>query len=262
MSGAGPIGATPPYASLGMYPFAHLVPVWERLWAAVHRELPWAPAGLRWDGEVQEHWRDPHCAVAHACGWPVAAELGGLVDVVGAFTLALPDSDGHRYRSVLLARDPDVVARATAHDPDLGPGPVLAANSRDSLSGWISLLAALGRPSWPGTVRWTGAHVRSLAALRAGQADLACIDSLTLTHLRAVDPGVDAGLQVVGLGPWIPNPAIVVRRATPVAARQALAAALRTAAADPAIGQPLRYDGFVELTAADYEPTTRLLPAP
>lgn len=248
------------YASLGMYPFAPLAPAWERLWAAVAEQLPWVPAALRWDGEVQDHWRDPACAVAHACGWPVAAQLAGQVDVVGAFTLTLDDADGHRYRSVLLATDPDALARAAAAVPE--PGLVLAANSADSLSGWISLLAALGRPSWPGgAVRWTGAHVRSLAALRAGEAQLACIDSLTLAHLRAADPAVDAGLHVVGRGPWIPNPAIVVRRGTPPEARRALAAALRAIVADPYVGGPLRYDGFAELTAADYEPTTRLVPA-
>ncbi len=257
MTGSDTAGVRP-YASLGMYPFAHLVPVWDRLWTAVQRQVPWAPEQLRWDGEVQDHWRHPRCAVAHVCGWPVAAELGDLIEVVGAFTLALADADGHRYRSVLLATEPDALARATAHHPD--PDLVLAANSADSLSGWISLLAALGR-SWPGAVRWTGAHVRSLAALRAGEAHLACIDSLTLAHLRAVDPAVDAGLHVVGRGPWIPNPAIVVRRGTPLEARGALAGALRAAVADPAVGGPLRYDGFVELSAAEYEPTTRLIPA-
>ncbi|MDH4074948.1 MAG: PhnD/SsuA/transferrin family substrate-binding protein, partial [Acidimicrobiia bacterium] len=121
--------------------------------------------------------------------------------------------------------------------------------------------AALGLPAWPGAVRWTGAHVRSLAALRAGWAHLACIDSLTLAHLRAADPAVDAGLHLVGTGPWIPNPAVVVRRGTSAEARRALALALRVAVADPAVGRPLRYDGFVELSATDYEPTTRLVPA-
>lgn len=254
----GPDRGAGPFASLGMYPFAPLVPVWERLWAAVRREVPWVPTPLRWDGEVQDHWRDPSCAVAHACGWPVAAQLADLVDVVGAFTLTLDDAEGYRYRSVLLATDTGALARAAAPGPD--PDLVLAANSADSLSGWISLLAALGRPSWPGPVRWTGAHVRSLAALRAGKAHLACIDSLTLAHLRAADPAVDAGLHVVGRGPWIPNPAIVVRRGTPREARHALADALRSAVTDPAVGRPLRYDGFVALTAADYEPTTRLVP--
>lgn len=257
MTGPDPAGG-PPYASFGMYPFPHLVPAWERLWVAVRREVPWVPERLRWDGEVQEHWRRPDCGVAHACGWPVAAELGELVDVVGAFSLALPDADRYLYRSVLVAADRTALARAAEPEPD--PDLVLAANSPDSLSGWISFLAALGRPSWPGTIRWTGAHVRSLAALRAGQAHLACIDSLSLAHLRAADPAVDAGLHVVGHGPWIPNPAIVARRGTPPEARRALAAALGAAVADPEVGGPLRYDGFVELTAADYQPTTRLVP--
>ena len=63
------------YASLAMYPFDALRPAWERLWAAVADRVPWAPRSLRWSGDVQEHWTDPSCTVAHACGWPIAAHL-------------------------------------------------------------------------------------------------------------------------------------------------------------------------------------------
>ena len=85
--------------------------------------VDWAPRTLRWDGDVQVHWIDPACTVAHGCGYPVAATLDDRA-VVGAFALRLPDADGHRYRSVLVS----------------GEGTRLAANSDDSLSGWISAL--------------------------------------------------------------------------------------------------------------------------
>lgn len=247
--------STVPYASLGMYPFEWLVPAWEALWRVVHAHAPWTPPELSWTDDVHSDWRTTECVAAHACGWPVAAQLGGLVEVVGAFSLRLPEARGHEYRSVLLARDPAVLD-LVGH-----PGLVAAANSEDSLSGWVSFLAALNRPSWPGPILWTGAHRQSLAALADGQADLACIDALSLAHLVNDRPNLADGLHQVGVGPWVPSPAVVVRAGTPVERRRQLAEGLRAAVADPDIGGPLRYDGFVELDGTAYQPTLHLVPA-
>jgi hypothetical protein len=244
-----------PFVSLGMYPFDPIVGAWERLWSVVHQHAPWTPAALTWTGDVQADWRTPHCVVSQACGWPVAAQLQGVVDVVGAFRLTIPDARGHLYRSVLVGSRPDVLERVG--EPEL----VAAANSEDSLSGWVSLLAGVGRHHWPGPVHWTGAHIHSLAALAQGRADLACIDALTLAHLSAANPTLTAGLHPVGYGPWIPSPAIVVRPGTPDEHRRQLADGLRAAVTDPAIGGPLHFDGFVELDHHAYEPTLHLVPA-
>ena len=225
--------STPRYASLGMYPFDHLVGPWEDLWSVAHRHAPWTPVGLAWTGDVPGNWRNPTCLVAHASGWPVAAKLPGQVEVVGAFTLTLPGSRGHEYRSVLVARDPGVLARIDS-DPNL----VAAANSRDSLSGWVGLLAAV----------------------QSGEADRACIDALSLAHIGTRRPDRVAGLHQVGHGPWIPSPAVVVRPGTPPADRALLVEGLQAAVADPAIGGPLGSDGFVELDAAAYEPTLHVAP--
>jgi ABC-type phosphate/phosphonate transport system substrate-binding protein len=237
-----------------MYPFPWLRPAWERMWDAVVRHVPSAPPALCWAGTVQDHWRDPDCAVAHACGWPVAAQLRGAVEVLGAFALTLPGSRGIHYRSVLLARDPAVLDRLD--DGTL----VAAANSPDSLSGWVSLLAGVGRSRWPGPVTWTGAHAASLRALAAGRADLACIDALSLRHLTAVRPSVVDGLCVVGHGPWIPNPAVVVRSGADPADRRRLVTGLRAAVTDPGLAATLHYDAFVPLGDEDYEPTRHLVP--
>ena len=86
------------------------------------------------------------------------------VEVVGAFTLTVPEARGHRYRSVLVGRD----GRSLAELAEAGA--VAVANSADSLSGWISFLAAAstrrraGR--WPGEVIWSGAHIESLRHLQ------------------------------------------------------------------------------------------------
>ena len=239
-------------ATLAMYPLAPLRPAWDRLWAAVHDRASWTPATLTWTDDVAATWRDPDCAVTHACGWPVAASLRDVADVVGAFALDLPDTDGHRYRTVLLA--------TTERAPEPA-GATAAVNADDSLSGSISLRAALagGRP-WPGPIVWTGAHVESLRALREGRADVASIDPLTLHHVRRHQPDLVAGLHVVGAGPLVPSPPIVVPRGTPAQRidqlRHALSGALD---ADTELRGQLAITGFVALDRTEYEPLLALV---
>jgi ABC-type phosphate/phosphonate transport system substrate-binding protein len=241
------------YASLAMYPFAPLRPAWEALWTAVQKRVSWAPPTLTWEGTVQDHWGDPACVVSHACGWPVATTLRSTVAVAGAFALALPEAEGHRYRSVIVAHRPGPLASF------VGPQTTVAANSDDSLSGWVSLQAAtvgVGRP-WPGPVRWTGAHGASARAVRAGEADLASIDELTWAHFHRLLPDLVDGLHVIGRGPWIPSPAIVTRDDRIEELRLAFAEAM----ADPATTTAratLLLAGFVELDDTDYAGILRL----
>ena len=236
-----------PFASFGMYPFEPLRPAWDQLWKAVHTRAPWTPAGLTWDGTVQEHCADPDCVVAHACGWPIATTLHGIFAVVGAFTLALPDAVGHRYRSVFVAARGDPLGEFVTTET------TLAANSDDSLSGWVSLRAATvgtGQP-WPGSIRWTGAHVDSIRAVHDGAADLASIDELTWVHVRRLYPELAAGLHVVGRGPLIPSPAVVTSTGRVDELRRAFAGAM----ADPATRSAratLLLAGFVALEGAEY----------
>lgn len=237
-----------PFASFGMYPFEPLRPAWAELWAAVHARAPWTPSTLTWDRTVQEHWNDPACLVGHACGWAVATTLREMVTVVGAFTLALPEADGHRYRSMFVASRPGAIASFVT------PDTTLAANSDDSLSGWVSLrVATVGIDGlWPGPIRWTGAHIDSVRAVRNGQAELACIDELTWAHLRRLEPDLVGGLHLVGRGPWIPSPAVVTRSGRVDELRRAFAAALE----DPATSAPraaLLLAGFVPLDDAEYD---------
>jgi ABC-type phosphate/phosphonate transport system substrate-binding protein len=226
-----------------MYPFDALRPAWERLWAAVHEQLSWTPSEVHTAGDVHEHWTDPRCTVAHVCGFPLAAHMPER-SVVGAFALRLADADGFRYRSVLVSS---------------GSGRRLAANSDDSLSGWISAQATIDVSV--DDVTFTGSHAASLEAIAAGDADMAMVDALTLAHLRRLRPELTAGLVEVDRGPWIPSPPIVVPQATPPERieqlRDAFAGALT---ADPEIGATLLLDGFVPVDRADYAPVLDLVP--
>jgi ABC-type phosphate/phosphonate transport system substrate-binding protein len=243
-----------------MYPYESIRPAWDALWAEVHRSAPWTPATLRWSDDVHATWTDPNCVVAQACGWPVAALLRDTVEVVGAFTLTIPEARGHRYRSVLVGRD----RRQLTELADSGA--VVVANSADSLSGWVSFLAAatdagvVGR--WPGEVLWSGAHLESLRHLHDGRADVACIDALSLFHIKRLYPDLVAGLHEIGHGPLVPSPPVIVPAATPSALIDSLRDALTWAVSEPTVADAcgaLGIDGFVSLDHAEYATTLQLV---
>jgi ABC-type phosphate/phosphonate transport system substrate-binding protein len=234
-----------------MYPFASVTWAWQEIWAAVHRGAPWTPETLTWSNDVHARWSDPACVVTQICGGPFAAVHHADMHLVGTLALDIPEADGSHYHSVLL----------TPHDRRLdelvGQDTHVVANGDDSLSGWVSLLAAtvgVGN-DWPGRVTFTGTHHASLSALARGEADLASIDSWTLALIAAEQPDLIAGLKRVGRGPWVPTPAITARRRLPLEQVDQLRSALREALADPATEPArtvLRVTGFADAELDDY----------
>ncbi len=238
------------YACLAMYPFDELVGAYEGLWRVVGPDLPWMPSALHWPDDVHATWLDPACQLSQTCGWPLATALRDQVRVVGSFVYDVPEADGYCYRSVLLAR------RNVSFDNEMKVR--FAANSRDSLSGWISLCAALGiQPNeLEKRTTFTGGHVASLRALHAGVADVASIDSVTLHHVRQYTPGLVADLHQIGVGPLVPSLPIVVASTASDAQVRQVRGALARAVTDPSIHDDLyrlRIRGFVPLGPADFE---------
>src|SRR4051812_23657544 len=217
-----------------MYPFESVRWAWDALWSALREHVDWLPEHLEHSGDVHARWDDPDCLVNHVCGWPLARWHAEDHRVLGAFSLTIPEADGYRYRSTLVS--PHDVALA-----DLLGGDVrIVANSADSLSGWISLLNALGPDDHlPGEVMFTSAHVDSLRALVEAGADLACIDSWSLALIANEQPELMRVLHRIALGPWIPSPAVTVRATVPLDAGDELADALVAVLADAATG-PIR----------------------
>jgi ABC-type phosphate/phosphonate transport system substrate-binding protein len=243
-----------------MYPFDPIRAAWDALWATVHRSAPWTPATLRWTGDVSATWTDPNCVVGQACGWPVAAILRDAIEVVGAFTLTVPEASGHRYRSVIVGRD-----RRTL--PELADaGAVVVANSADSLSGWISFLAAArdagAARQWPGEVIWSGAHRESLRHLQNGRADVACVDALSMALIKRLYPEIVSGLHEIGHGPLVPSPPVIVPASTPIALVDSLRDAFTWAVSDSTMAGTCRelcIDGFVSLDHTEYATTRQLI---
>lgn len=195
-------------ASLAMYPFDAARWAYDRFWEAVHDRLPWVPAELDWNIDLHQSWRRNDLVVGYSCGWPLVTQLRDRVRVVGTFIAATPEAEGHSYRSVLVARWPG--------EPSDFAGATAAVNALDSLSGWVSLVAAVHGPgaTWTGETVVTGAHVDSLRALREGRAEIASIDSVTLWHVRRSMPELIHELTVVGTGPLVPCLPVITGLAT------------------------------------------------
>jgi ABC-type phosphate/phosphonate transport system substrate-binding protein len=231
-----------------MYDLVEVRPAVEALWAKVAGRLrdagvPLVPTTLHWDGDLYDaHWLHPQLLLSQSCGWPVVDRLAGRVAIVGAFTYrGVSDADA-RYRSVLVTR---------AGDTSSLDHPRVAVNSFDSLSGWISLLAAIPRHRISAVVL-TGAHVHSAAAVFDGRADLACIDGVTWTLLGRFRPDAVAGLVPIGHGPLIPCLPLVTHP-TMGPGVSTLRAALAELSSDV-----LAIDGFVPVDESHYAPVLAL----
>ena len=184
--------------------------------------------------------------LGQTCGWPLITELASIVRVVGTFDCDVEGASDGTYRSVLISSTDEPLAELLHR-----PGLVVAANSSDSLSGWISLRSiALAAGVHLDDVRWTGSHAASVDAVRERRADLASIDAVSLAHLGAT------GLTIVGHGPRVPSLPLVTSRSSSDAVVDELRAALAATVRDPAMAEvctTLRVRQFLVRDLADYE---------
>ena len=239
-------------ASLAMYPFTHLRPAFDQLWEQVSARLPFATPALDWDLDHLVACRRDDLLLGQTCGWPLITELATTVHVVGTFDFDVDVAVDATYRSVLVTATggslEDILHRA-----DL----VVAANSPDSLSGWISLQStAVAHGVRLNTITWTGAHARSIEEVQQGRAHLAAIDAVTWAHIGGL------GLTVVGHGPQVPCLPLVSSRSSTVALVGELRRALAEAVHDPALAdvrRTLKIRGFVARDLHDYEGLSELV---
>jgi ABC-type phosphate/phosphonate transport system substrate-binding protein len=220
-------------ASLPMYDAdPEAVDAW---WRAIARALRAqgladVPEFLDRPADLHAHWRDPRLLLSQTCGYPLVTTLRRTVQVVGAFRYTAPGCSGIDYRSDLVARDDDAEAIERYR------GRVAAINSPDSHSGCNALrgfVAPLARGgAFFGGQVISGSHRGSLAALRAGTADIAAIDCISLAGLRRQDPALLRGLRVVGSTAAAPGLPLVTSATTSPANLGALRSALHSACID------------------------------
>ena len=179
-------------------------------------------------------------------------DLASIVRVVGTFDCDVDGAVDGTYYSLLVSRDPEPLIEILRR-PEL----TVAANSSDSLSGWVSLHSvAVGHGVRLDAVEWTGSHASSVDAVRNGRADLAAIDSVSWTHLDTT------GLSVVGHGPRIPCLPLVTSSRSTDAVVTELRRGFADAVSDPSMAATcasLRIRGFLDRELADYQPVSAMM---
>jgi ABC-type phosphate/phosphonate transport system substrate-binding protein len=245
-------------AALPMYT-AHrpaVLALWEAL--ASHLRLagvPDVPQALEWPEHMLAHWLAPGLLLSQACGFPLVTVLGDRVQVLGAFHYNAPGCDAALNRSQIVVRASDPAQTLE----DLR-GRRLAINGTDSQSGYNSLralLAPLARNCrFFAATLTTGAHLRSVLAVRDAQADVASIDCVSLAGLRRHLPDTTRGLRVLAQSAPYPGLPLVTAAATPPQTVQALRTALDWVCTAPAL-QGMREDLFIRafepVPRADYQ---------
>jgi ABC-type phosphate/phosphonate transport system substrate-binding protein len=227
----------------------------DAVWSAVAERLSAAgvrtPPALSRGPAVHQLWTDPALLLSQTCGNPYVRTYRDRLRLVATLRYAAPGCDGPHYSSVL-------VVRADAPGDGLADfcGAVCAVNSWDSLSGWVALAAALPEPQFFRAALVTGAHADSVAAVAAGEADIAAIDCVTYALLQRHRPAATAGLRVIGRTALAPSLPLVTRRDVDDGTVEALQSALRGALADPALAEAraaLLIEGIEILGEADYD---------
>ncbi len=158
------------------------------------------------DLELKALWLSPQLLLTQTCGYPLMTELQGKVQVVGRPVYQLPHSANGNHCSLLVAREDDPRQALVEFRGSHG-----LLNSRDSNSGMNLFRHALAPLQQNGAffadVTLTGGHRSSLAAIKAGDGDLAAIDSVTFDYLARDGSEEVAGMKVIARtaeGPCLP----------------------------------------------------------
>lgn len=230
----------------------------DAFWAAVRDRLASrgvdAPATLDRSGSHESYWLRPDLVFGQTCGYPYVHELKGKVRLVATPVFRYPGGDGARRASFIVVRDDDPASGIA----DLS-GRRAAINDWLSNSGMNLLRVTVAPHARDGRffseVIVTGGHMRSIAAIREGRADVAAIDSITWGLHALHTPDTVAGMRIIGETPAGPGLPYITRLATSDADVAAMREVLAETIADPRNAGPLDVLGLTGieiLSDADY----------
>jgi ABC-type phosphate/phosphonate transport system substrate-binding protein len=213
------------------------------------------PRSLSWPRDVHAQWLESDVLLSQACGFPLVTLLAGKVQLVGTFAYQAAGVQGIYCRSQLICRAGD-----SRQELAQFAGSLLAYNDTLSQSGYNALRALLAstgtpRPFFAQEVV-TGAHYRSIEAVRTGAADMAAIDPVSYAHWQRSNPHWAAELRVFGQTDAYPGLPLISSLQTPAPVLDALRRALRTLALDATylgVRTPLLITGFETTGLADYQ---------
>ena len=181
---------------------------------------------------VERQWRSEDLVVTQACGLDLF--LGDApIEPVLAPVFDLDCEDGCYYSYLVGSRDG-----------------VAAVNSLSSRSGFTALLTVCE----PSAMLVTGSHAASLAAVRAGRADMACIDAVTWHILERDQPEATRDVAVLERTCAAPAPPYVVRTGGEGRAVAGCIASAMQDRATKAAREALLLRGVIPASMDDYAP--------
>ena len=218
-------------------------------------ELADIPGELSLPPDCHVQWLEPDLLLSQACGYPLVTQLAGKVQLVGTFAYDAPGVQGTACRSQLICR---------AQDPRNAladfAGSTLAYNDSISQSGYNALRALVAQrgpaPSpFFSASTMTGAHYRSIEAVRQGEADMAAVDAVSWALWQRSQPTRAPALRAFGQTEAYPGLPLITSLQTPPSVLAALRRGLHAVASDAAyaaVRAPLLISGFVPTQLADY----------
>ncbi|WP_337263853.1 MULTISPECIES: phosphate/phosphite/phosphonate ABC transporter substrate-binding protein [unclassified Serratia (in: enterobacteria)] len=221
--------------SLPMYGVSHQQV--EPFWQALHDKLQQlgmaeVPQALSWPQDLLAHWQSPDLLLSQTCGYPLAALLP-QVQLVGTYHYRVEGCSGANYSSWLVVRDNEPGERLADFR-----GRVAAYNSRDSQSGYNSLLTLVAPLAQQGRffrqAIASGAHYESMKMILRGQADIAAIDCVSFALLKRAQPQAVAGLKIIGRTAAVPGLPLITAAGTTPRQLALLRAAASAMVNDPA----------------------------
>jgi ABC-type phosphate/phosphonate transport system substrate-binding protein len=228
-------------AALPMYDFPELRDAHDRLWAALAQRLldsgvAAVPRQLTRGLGHREIWAHPGLLFGQACELPLLKSFQARLKIVATPSYRAPGCADGSYRSAIVVR-----ADEPADALDDLRNRRCVVNEPDSNSGMNLFRAALapvaGGSRFFQSVRFSGAHLRSMELVAAGEADVTAIDCVSFAHISKFQPRLVSGLRVVDWTPAGPClPYVISRRmsdATVEALRTAIAAVLADRALAP-----------------------------
>jgi ABC-type phosphate/phosphonate transport system substrate-binding protein len=247
-------------ASLAMYDFLpELQAANDRVWQAVRDRLAAGgfdpPDSLDRAISYDGIWLQPDLVLAQACGYPYVRDLKGRVRLVATPVYSFPGGEGTERASFIV-----VPKSSEARSLEDLRGRVAAINDRGSNSGMNLLRAAVAPLAKAGRffsdVTITGGHIASIAALSAGKADVAAIDTVTWGMAARHRPDMLDSVRILGQTPTGPGLPYITRLSASDAEVDALRGAIASAITDPACADAIDALGLrrIEiLTDDDYD---------
>jgi ABC-type phosphate/phosphonate transport system substrate-binding protein len=248
-----------PIAVLPMYDFPSTVAANDAVWATISARLAEvgvrAPMKLIRGGDLAALWRHPGLIFGQACGYPYATGLKDAVTLIAAPEYSFPGCEGASHRSFIIRR---------ASDPRRGlsefRGATAALNAYDSNTGMNLFRAAIAPiasgASFFSSIIETGSHEASVAAVAAGQADLASIDCVSFALIKLGRPELVDRVAVVVESVASPNLPFIASASLPASTIDAVREAVFAAVEDPNLAEAratLGLKGARLTSRADYE---------